>query len=217
MNPYETNSDHIPSTDSYADVPLYGRYSPKPDDFRVHLQQTKSQPYWTSVIELCNESVRIYPADEGGRDVFALGSVIVKPNHLHDTKEIDYSYADANEVHAIDVARDLFKDTIREPEIYFAGKICGLFCFTPSMMHTFQSDSWSPGASPGKPSWRCLCVAWPYLKAVLQGTGTRNTSTAAYHQAQHTEPLTHCQISEHPQQRPIQSPGGGNPFLRMEY
>ena len=38
MNPYETNPDHIPSTDLYADVLLYGRYTPKPDDFRVDQQ-----------------------------------------------------------------------------------------------------------------------------------------------------------------------------------
>lgn len=124
MNPYETNPDHIPSTDLYADVPLYGRYTPKPDDFQVDLQQTNFQSYWASVIELCNESVRIYPADEGGRDVFALGSVIVKLSHLHDTQEIDYSYADANEVRAIAIAKDLFKDIIRVPDIYFAGKVC---------------------------------------------------------------------------------------------
>lgn len=124
MNPYETNPDHIPSTDLYADVPLYGRYTPKPDDFQVDLQQTNFQSYWASVIELCNESVRIYPADEGGRDVFALGSVIVKSSHLHDTQEIDYSYADANEVRAFAIAKDLFKDIIRVPDIYFAGKVC---------------------------------------------------------------------------------------------
>lgn len=124
MNPYETNPDHIPSTDLYADVPLYGRYTPKPDDFQVDLQQTNFQSYWASVIELCNESVRIYPADEGGRDVFALGSVIVKLSHLHDTQEIDYSYADANEVRAFAIAKDLFKDIIRVPDIYFAGKVC---------------------------------------------------------------------------------------------
>ena len=124
MNSYETNPDHIPSTDLYADVPLYGRYTPKPDDFQVDLQQTNFQSYWASVIELCNESVRIYPADEGGRDVFALGSVIVKSSHLHDTQEIDYSYADANEVRAIAIAKDLFKDIIRVPDIYFAGKVC---------------------------------------------------------------------------------------------
>ncbi len=61
---------------------------PKPDDFRVHLQHANSQSadslqYWASLVDLCREPVRIYPADEGGRDVFALGSVIVKSSHLH--------------------------------------------------------------------------------------------------------------------------------------
>lgn len=188
MDPYETDPGRIPSTDLYADVPLYGRYSPKPDDFRVDPQRTNSQSYWASVIELCNESIRIYPADEGGRDVFALGSVIVKSSHLHDTQEKDYSYADTNEIHAIAIAKDLFKDTIRVPEIYFAGKVLlHLTLYYVGGAHTFESDSWSPGGSPGKTSGRCfmrrMAIPLASPKAVLQRTGTRNTSTAAYHQA----------------------------------
>ena len=132
MNPYVSNPDDIPASDIYADVPFYGRYFPRPDDFRVDLQHVNSQSadslqYWASVIDLCNESVRIYPANEGGRDVFALGSVIIKSSHLHKTRdvrhtEIDYSYADANEVQAIAIAKSVPKD-VRVPEIYFAGKV----------------------------------------------------------------------------------------------
>jgi hypothetical protein len=59
----------------YADVPFYGRYYPKHDDFRVDFQHVNSQTedslrYWASVVTLCTEEIRIYPADEGGRDVF---------------------------------------------------------------------------------------------------------------------------------------------------
>jgi hypothetical protein len=82
--------------------------------------------YWESVVDLCDESVRIYPADEGGRDVFALGSVIVKSSHLHKKREIDYSFADANEIRAITIAKDILGD-IRVPEIYFAGKVFTLW------------------------------------------------------------------------------------------
>ncbi|PLN83310.1 hypothetical protein BDW42DRAFT_67440 [Aspergillus taichungensis] len=83
MNPYVTDPQQIPVSDLYADVPLYGRYTPHPNDFRVNPQYVNSQSaeaerYWHSVLALCNDSVRIYPADEGGRDVFALGSIIVK-------------------------------------------------------------------------------------------------------------------------------------------
>lgn len=132
MNPYASNPDDIPVTDLYADVPLYGRYFPRQDDFQVDLQHINSLSsvslqYWESVVELCNESLRIYPADEGGRDVFALGSVIVKSSHLHDTgngqiKEIDFSYADANEVQAIAIAKSILKE-VRVSEIFFAGKV----------------------------------------------------------------------------------------------
>lgn len=58
--------DHIPPTDLYADVPLYGRHFPKPGDFRINLQHVNSKSpdsiqYWASMVDFCNESVRIYP------------------------------------------------------------------------------------------------------------------------------------------------------------
>ncbi|KFY31014.1 hypothetical protein V493_01478 [Pseudogymnoascus sp. VKM F-4281 (FW-2241)] len=113
MNPYTSNPDDIPATDNkYADLPLYGRLS----------------PILASVVKLCNESVRIYPADKGGRDVFALGSVI-KSSHLHELsnghfEEIDLSYADANEDQAIAIAKNILKD-VSVPDIFFAGKVNG--------------------------------------------------------------------------------------------
>lgn len=132
MNPYEADPDRIPVSDPYADVPFYGRYLPRPDDFRVDPRHVNSQTadslqYWESVLDRCNESVRIYPADEGGRDVFALGTVIVKSSHLHQLTDgqstvVDYSYADANEAQAVILARSVLKD-VRVPDIYFAGQV----------------------------------------------------------------------------------------------
>ncbi len=132
MYPYVTEPEHIPATDLYADVPLYGRYRPKPGEFSVkpeHIgcHSTEAMRYWESVVSLCDESTRIYPADEGGRDVFAFGNVIVKSSHLHNTPEIDYSFADANEVEAISIAKDVLSG-IRVPEIYFSGKVSILQC-----------------------------------------------------------------------------------------
>lgn len=84
---------------------------------------------------LCDEWNRIYPARDGGRDVFALDSIIVKSSHLHGEDESDfkkdsesqpvekdYSYADANEVQAIRLARSVLTD-VKTPDIYFAGKV----------------------------------------------------------------------------------------------
>jgi hypothetical protein len=147
-NPYETDPKKIPTSDMYADVPLYGRYWPRPDDFRVDFQHVNSQnrhsaEYWASVIGLCTEEIRIYPADEGGRDVFALGSVIVKSSHIHAREgaarmEIDFSYADANEIRAIDLAKKVLKG-VRVPKIYFAGKVLtpALHC-RPCDSHLFR-------------------------------------------------------------------------------
>lgn len=75
MNPYEADPREIPANDMYADVPFYGRYYPKHDDFCVDFQHVNSQTEdslrcWVLVVTLCTEVIRIYPADEGGRDVF---------------------------------------------------------------------------------------------------------------------------------------------------
>lgn len=140
VNPYEADPDKIPPEDYYADVPLYGRYYPKPDDFQpdpAHINSTSAESldYWASVLALCDASVRIYDDQEGGRDVFALGGVIIKSGHLnaHDKgrrASRDYSYADANEVEATELARKLLKD-MRVPKIYFAGKVCANSLLTP--------------------------------------------------------------------------------------
>lgn len=165
-NPYEADPEKIPATDLYADVLFYGRYCPKPDDFRVDLQHvnshtTESLRYWASVVSLCTEEIRIYPADEGGRDVFALGSVIVKSSHLHAREgaqytEIDFSYADANEVQAIALAKTVLKD-VKVPEIYFAGKVLTLASRSSGSTTHISSGQWSPSSRPRKAS-RCWIV-----------------------------------------------------------
>lgn len=88
------------------------------------------------MVDLCDESIRICPADESDRDVFALGTVIIKSSHLHDTPETDYSYADANEVVAILIAKNILRD-VTVPKIYFAGKV--LLLPYGSMLHTYTT------------------------------------------------------------------------------
>jgi hypothetical protein len=160
---------------------------PKPEDFHVDLQHVNSQSphslqYWTSVVDLCDETVRIYPADEGGRDVFALGNVIVKSSHLHKPKdgqqaEIDYSYADANEIEAVVIAKTVLDD-VRVPEIYFAGKVCT--CSPVVFLSlTPQADQPPPGSDPRTASRRwserrmAISVAKP--KGQLQTASARDS------------------------------------------
>ncbi|KAM5346999.1 hypothetical protein ACJ41O_010004 [Fusarium nematophilum] len=112
VSPYETDPSRIPETDRYADIPLYGRYGPAADDFRPqpeHINSTSPQSlkYWEGVLSLCGDSNLAYKneLDDHGRDVFALGSVIVKSGHLHKPPTRDYSYNDKNEVAAVALAR----------------------------------------------------------------------------------------------------------------
>jgi hypothetical protein len=143
MNPYIYNANDIPKGDPYADIPLYGRYFPTPDDFHVDAQHVNSDSaesvqYWTTVLGLCTESNLIFPAEQGqGRDVFALGSVIVKSSHRHQcpVTRPDYLYADANEAQAVAIARRVLKG-VRVPEIYFAGKV---ICSLQAAYHTQTS------------------------------------------------------------------------------
>ncbi|KAJ5113957.1 hypothetical protein N7456_002491 [Penicillium angulare] len=157
MNPYEADPEKVPATDLYADVPFYGRYHPKPDDFRINPQHSNSSTpaslkYWASVLELCTAENRIYPADEGGRDVFALGSIIIKSSHLHEheypgSHEIDFSYADANEASAILQATAILTN-VKVPSIWFYGKINGRQVLVQERL-----------------SGVALNVAWPYLSS----------------------------------------------------
>lgn len=197
MNPYMTDPDHIPPSDLYADLPLYGRYSPKPDDFCIDIQHVNSQStdslqYWASVLDLCNESVRIYPGDEDSRDVFALGSVIIKSRHLHTQKsteyvEIGYSYADANEVQAIAIAKNVLKN-VKVPDIYFNGKVLVPVLLLSLLFITYTLlDQWPPGICSRKASRCCVdcCMAVPIAKpkGVFQTASTRDTSTTTFHKA----------------------------------
>lgn len=122
MYPYEANPEKIPETDRYA----------QPDDFHPnpeHILSTSAESlaYWSSVLDRCDASIRIYENTDGGRDVFALGSMIVKSSHLKERLEgrradRDYSYADVNEVEATTLARKVLGD-VRVPRIYFASQV----------------------------------------------------------------------------------------------
>ncbi|KAF9768448.1 hypothetical protein IL306_014268 [Fusarium sp. DS 682] len=157
MNPYEANPTKIPTNDRYSDLPLYGRYLPALDDFQPDPKHTKSVSenslkYWVSVLEICNPSNRIYEGLEGARDVFALGSVIIKSSHLHARLQgrrasRDFSYADANEVKATALARMVLND-VKVPIIYFAGKINGRDVLVQERI---------PGVG--------LNIAWQYISA----------------------------------------------------
>lgn len=178
MDPYEADPLGIPPTDRYADIPFYGRYLPRSDDFRVnpeHIRSTsdKSLQYWASVVERCNELVRIYPAAPGGRDVFALGSVIVKSSHLHNADDGHpekpcYPCADANEIKAIEIAKDHL-DGIQVPEIYFSGKVSFFHGTLVNPDYSVRSDflpdsratSSRAAAAAGSSSYRGLAISFP--------------------------------------------------------
>ncbi|KAF7557466.1 hypothetical protein G7Z17_g671 [Cylindrodendrum hubeiense] len=129
INPYETDPAKIPESDLYADVPQFGRYLPRPDDFvpdPQHINSTtpESIDYWLSVLSRCMAEFRIYENEPGRRDVFAFGSVIVKSAHLKEEPLHDYTLVDENEAVVLSLAKQALGD-IRVPRIYFSGKLNG--------------------------------------------------------------------------------------------
>ncbi|EHK44915.1 hypothetical protein TRIATDRAFT_318483 [Trichoderma atroviride IMI 206040] len=152
MDPYEAEAGKIPPTDLYYDLPLYGRYNPSPQDFKPLEEYCNSNTqealqYWTEVLEKCDSTCYVYQNPFGGRDVFALGSIIIKSCHLG-TRDAgsessrDYSTADKNEVAAI----QLVPNTVPVPRIFFSGKLKGKDAIVQERI---------PGVA--------LNVAWPYL------------------------------------------------------
>ncbi len=128
-NPYEADPNKIPASDLYREEPMFGRYLPQPTDFvpdPEHINSTtpESITYWASVLARCTPENRIYENETGGRDVFALGTVIIKSFHLKAEPGRDYTLADANEVAATELAKPvLAKLAIRVPLIYFSNKV----------------------------------------------------------------------------------------------
>lgn len=226
-NPCETDPEKIPSTDLYADAPCYGRYCPSPDDFRVALQHVQSETadslsYWASVLDLCTEENRICPGLEGGRDVFALGSVIVKSSHLQvsegDYTEKDFSCADANEIEAVKLARTVLKE-VRVPEIYFAGKV--MIIIASHLLNinrlTPLLDQWPPSACPrtAPRRWTVRRMAVPLSRPeeFLQRAGPQDTPATSYDQAHNPSSLACGTGPKHTQQRSSHSAREGDPLL----
>ncbi|KAF4982960.1 hypothetical protein FZEAL_1530 [Fusarium zealandicum] len=98
--------------------------SPPPE--HINSESSESLAFWQTVLSRCDSSNLVYKneLDDDGRDVFALGSVIIKSGHLHETRTRDYSWNDKNEVVADALAqKPLAELGIKVPEIYFAGKV----------------------------------------------------------------------------------------------
>ncbi|KAL2373967.1 hypothetical protein RJ035_004653 [Blastomyces gilchristii] len=151
VNPYETNAEKLPQSDRFlARHPHCGRYRPgisdfKPDPVHCNSNNDESLRYWEAVLAKCDEKTRISIPAVGKRDTFALGSVIVKSDHISTESTGDYSIADENEAQAIKVAENILPD-IQLPQIYLRTKIKGRDVLVQSRI---------PGVS--------LEVAWPYL------------------------------------------------------
>lgn len=175
MNPYEADPAKVPRFDRYSTDPLYGRYLPRPDDFKPdpkHFMSTTPEGllYWESVLDQCTEKFRMCEMNKGGRrDVFALGSVIIKSNHLKKAgegqlAEMDHSIVDSNEVEAIALARTVLGD-VKVSEVCFAGRVLFILPDTlrpMSHVHGLQIKGMAVLVQQRIPG-VTLNVAWPYL------------------------------------------------------
>ncbi|KAK6498282.1 hypothetical protein TWF506_004521 [Arthrobotrys conoides] len=161
MDPYEADPTKIPADDLYADVPLYGRYLPRENDFRPKADHIRSSTpeslrYWESVLKQLDSSTLLYKdPDDDTRDIFAFGNIIVKSSHMKSTLPMrGYSLCDENEFAATTVVRDcLNRMGIEVPKILFVGKING----RDTLIQTRIAGV-------------TLNVAWPYLNAAQKAS-----------------------------------------------
>ncbi|KAJ5704233.1 hypothetical protein N7493_011371 [Penicillium malachiteum] len=154
-----------------------------------------------SVITFCTEENQIYPADAGGRDVFALGGIIVKSSHLHALEgdqppEIDFSYADKNEFQAIALTNTVLHD-VKVPEIHFAGKVFYplLFIRRVQLLTSTQIDGRQVLIQERLPGVG-LCVAWPYLTAE-QKESFKQQARKILHQLHTIKPTDKLPVHSH--------------------
>ena len=68
MNPYKVDPGKLPSGDRYDDVPFYGRYLLREDDFKPEKWyiDLKSPGHWEGVLNMCDKQVQIYEGQDGG-------------------------------------------------------------------------------------------------------------------------------------------------------
>ncbi|KAL1955324.1 hypothetical protein VTO42DRAFT_8664 [Malbranchea cinnamomea] len=96
-----------------------------PDIARINLNDTThSRHYWEEVLGLCNDETRLNVRAPGKRDVFALGSVIVKSDHQAPEATGDYSAMDENECVAVKIVASALQD-IQLPQCYLRTNLNG--------------------------------------------------------------------------------------------
>jgi hypothetical protein len=112
-NPY--NAKIIPKNDVYGDVPLYGRFESRVDDF----DPTDKTPQ--EILQLCGPANEMLP-EVPVRRIYALGKVIIKGADFGRGSLQSHQYGDANEAAAIALVSEYFPE-IPVPEIIFQGKV----------------------------------------------------------------------------------------------
>ncbi|PGG99461.1 hypothetical protein AJ80_09347 [Polytolypa hystricis UAMH7299] len=168
VNPYETDANKLPKADPFlAKHPHYGRYSPRDEDFKPdpsHINPTKSESleYWENVLRKCDADSRLNAPAPGQRDTFALGSVIIKSDHLSAQPAGDYRAIDANEIAATKLVEDVLAN-IRSPKYYASARIGDRDILVQSRI---------PGVS--------LEVAWPYLNPEQRESFKQQTRDVAH-------------------------------------
>ncbi|EFQ97941.1 protein kinase subdomain-containing protein [Nannizzia gypsea CBS 118893] len=95
-----------------------------PDARHIMSTSPESIKYWEEILDCCNADTRITVPHIGKRDIFVVGNVTVKSDHLDPGGGAGYHLVDANEVAAVKLVRDAIPD-IQIPQTYFSSKLRG--------------------------------------------------------------------------------------------
>ncbi|EEQ28121.1 Set1 complex component spp1 [Microsporum canis CBS 113480] len=95
-----------------------------PDSRHIMSTSPESIKYWEGVLDRCNSETRINVPRIGKRDIFMVGNVIVKSDHLDPGGGTGRHLIDANEDAAVKLVRNAIPE-IQLPQTYFSSKIRG--------------------------------------------------------------------------------------------
>ncbi|KAK2743669.1 hypothetical protein FQN57_004778 [Myotisia sp. PD_48] len=140
----------VGETEAVQRSPNYGCYIPCDEDFQPDKRHwncigPESLRYWETLLAQCNADTRINYPRPMKRDMFAIGGVLVKSDHLGPKPSFNQEVLDMNEEMAVTILHGYIPD-IQLPQIFFRSKIRDRDLMVQSRI---------PGIS--------LEVAWPNL------------------------------------------------------
>lgn len=148
-NHHEAGAE-LPSVNNKLGAQATGQseYCPQDNDFTpnpVYIRSTDSTSleYWESVLDQCVPETRLNAPKPGKRDIYGVGSLVIKYGHNSLGSTGDYSFLDENEETAVGLAAEALPE-LQLPKYYLRTRIRGQDTLVRSRIPGASLDSiWS--------------------------------------------------------------------------